>query len=164
MSTTQTTSLSLTSAAQVLTGYGSLQPALSILQTYTQGTGSNQVDQICFFDTVIVGSGTPLVLDLNAGSLVAVDGSPFSILHVKEILLINDSASISITVGAGSNPLVNWMGGTSPTQDLPPGGHIHRTNPLTGWAVTAGTADKITLTVASGTNVPIRGKITGTSI
>jgi len=77
-------------------------------------------------------------------------------LHVCAILVENDSttAGQDMTIGGGTHPVSATDSGTAQAN----GGVWLMWNPNPGYAVSAGSADTITVTVAAGTNVA--GKIT----
>lgn len=163
MSTALTGALQVNSNASLVTGFGTLQPAIPVNQSYSQGTGNNQFDQVYFGDLSVVNSGTPKDLDLIGGGLTQPDGSAFAPVKIVEMIIVNKDATQTLTIGGGSNPWVSWLGGTTPTVVIPPSGHLSISAPLGGWAVTAGSADILRISTGAGTNVPFTIALKGRS-
>jgi hypothetical protein len=123
--------------------------------TFTIGAGNTagNADR-CYSAPFTITAGTPLTVNLST----ALDPMQTAIgmLHVSAILVENDSttAGQDFTIGSGTHPLSATDSGTAQAN----GGVYLMWNPNPGYAVTTGSADTLTLTVANGTNVP--GKIT----
>lgn len=158
-----TSNVQLNTSAQITTSYGTLPPAHSFKNPFSNGTGSNQADMVCFVDVTIVASGTPKTISLSDGTLRMPNGLPFTPAKLKEISVFNPDQTNKVTIGGGANPCTPWLGGTTPTEDVPPNSLYCRTNSLAGWTVTASSADNIKFTSAGGTNLVVRVKMTGTS-
>lgn len=109
--------------------------------TLQDGTGLNSANRIWHDERTIAASGTD-DLDL-AGVLLDPFGVAISLARVKGILVAASSGNANnVVVGAGSNPLINWMTGTTPAVVVRPNGLFVILAPdATGYAVTAGTGD-----------------------
>lgn len=105
------------------------------------GTGLNSANRIWHDERTIAASGTD-DLDL-AGTLIDPFGATISLARVKGLLVSAATTNANnVVVGAGSNPLINWMTGTTPAVVVRPGGLLLVVAPdATGYAVTAGTGD-----------------------
>lgn len=157
-----TGSLQIVSSCNIATGsFGTLSPNLNPQISYGNGTGPNQIDSQYFVSTTVT-TGTPKTFDLNAGGLTQQDGTSFSVLHIKEITVINDSTTDTLTLGGGSNAFNTWINGSGATVPIPPGCPFTISAPVAGFAVTASTADILQIT-SSGTGTPFRMALKGTS-
>ena len=117
------------------------------------GNSAGNVDR-CYAATFAVTAGTPLTINLAT----ALDplGNPMGIVHVTAVLVENDSttAGQDFTVGGGTHAVLGSDQFTAQAN----GGAAMIANPNPGYAVTVGSADTLTVSVASGAAVP--GKIT----
>jgi hypothetical protein len=128
----------------------------------TSGTTASKADRI-FHDYRTLATGATENLDL-AGVLTDPLGNTLTFVTIKEILFIGDDTNTTIlTIGNGTNPFVGPFGAGTHTHDLRPGGLYHAVAPATGWTVTAGTADIIKVTNASGADASYRVVLIGTS-
>ena len=95
-------------------------------------------------------SGTTDVLNFGSGGGLSDSyGTTIALTAIKAIY-INNTGTSSITVGAGSNPIVTLLNSTG-TLTLPSGAiHFDATPDATGWVVTATTACNLTFTGTSG--------------
>ena len=120
---------------------------------FTNGAGLNQADRI-FADRRVLNASTNDDLDL-AGGLTDAFGATITLARVKGIIVSSAIANAqNFTVGAGSNPLINWISGTTPAIIMRPGGTFMTIAPdATGFAVTAATGD--ILRIANGAGVAI---------
>lgn len=114
------------------------------------GTALGQANLFFADSRVIAASGTDS-LDL-AGTLTDAFGTVISCGHVKSIYVFASKANVnSVIMGAGTNPFVGPLGGTTPTVTIPPGGFALFVHPGAGWPVTAATADILKLANSAGT-------------
>lgn len=115
---------------------------------FTNGAGANQADRI-FADRRVINASTNDDLDL-AGVLTDAFGASLTFARIKGIIISSDSANVqNFSVGAGTNPFINWISGTTPAIIVRPGGLFMTLAPdATGFAVTAATGD--ILRVANG--------------
>ncbi|MGD1275671.1 MAG: hypothetical protein ABR964_00435 [Tepidisphaeraceae bacterium] len=150
-------SMSLSLKAQLTAGAA---PAVAASQvnhspTFTVGAGNTagNVDR-CYSAPIQVSAGAPLTI--NVGTALDPLQNALGMLHVCAILVENDSttAGQDMTIGGGTHPVSATDSGTAQAN----GGVWLMWNPNPGYAVSAGSADTITVTVAAGTNVA--GKIT----
>lgn len=122
----------------------------------TLGVAAGQAD-ILFADQRTVASATNDDIDL-AGALANAFGQTITAAELVAILIINAPISgaantTNLTIGAGSNPFIGFLGGTSPTiGPIRPGGFV-----LLGCgdaaglgAVVAGTGDILRIANSSG--------------
>lgn len=107
----------------------------------SEGTGINAANKIWHDERTIAASGTD-DLDL-AGTLLDPFGTAISLARIKGIIISAAATNNNnVVVGAGTNPVINWLGGTTPTVIVRPGGLLMVIAPdATGYAVTAGTGD-----------------------
>lgn len=156
-----TTSLLLQVQA-ALTGvadYGSpsSSPVLDIRYATTDGTGANQND-IIWADERTVASAANDDLDL-AGSLTNVFGQTVNFAELTGIIIVNAPRSgaantTNLTLGVGTNPVVGYLGGTTPTVGPMRPGHVflewNSENASGLCAITAGTGDILRIANSSG--------------
>jgi hypothetical protein len=124
--------------------------------TLANGTGAGQAD-IIFADERTVASNTSDDLDL-AGVLTSAFGATINAARLVSVMVINAPQSgaantTALTIGAGSNPVAGFLGGTTPTVGpLQPGGVflLAADHALGLGVVTAGTADILRITNATG--------------
>jgi hypothetical protein len=120
------------------------------------GTGANQAD-ILFADERQVNASSNDDLDL-AGVLANAFGQTIAAAELVAILVINAPVAGSpnttnLTIGGGTNPVVGFLGGTSPTiGPIRPGGFaLLACGDAAGLgAVTAGTGDILRIANSSG--------------
>ena len=137
-------------------GNDSFSPKMQALLQTTDGTTANKAD-ILFVDQRSVASATNDDLDL-AGVLADAYGATITAAEVVALFVINAPISGSanttdLTIGAGSNPFVGFLGGTAPTiGPIKPGGFVMiGAGDAAGiGAVTAATADILRIANSSG--------------
>lgn len=116
----------------------------------TDGTSANQID-LQWSDTSTIAISSSDTLDL-AGGLT--DGFGTTLTFVEIVMIYVRAASGNtndVEVGAGSNPLLNWVLATGDGVVVKPGGIfliLAPTNPA--YAVTGGTGDILEITNSSG--------------
>jgi hypothetical protein len=118
------------------------------------GTGASQAD-LLFSDTRTLGASATEDLDL-AGSLVDPLGATLTFVTIKGIIIKAASANTNdVEVKpAAANGFIGPFNAAADTLIIPPGGMIVLMAPVSGWAVTAGTGDLLTITNgAAGTGV-----------
>lgn len=117
-------------------------------QAWTSGTGANQMNQI-WGDARTLAGGANEDLDL-AGSLVDMFGATMTFTAVK-YFAIKNTGTVTITVKpAASNGMATMIPGTLGVK-IAAGGTLQINNPTAdGYAVTAGTGDKINVTNDDG--------------
>lgn len=103
-------------------------------------------------------------LDLS-GVLTDDFGGTLAFVSVKAIKVQADPGNTNdVVVGAGSNPFVGPLGGTTPTFAVKPGGTAMFVAPKGGWSVVAATGDILKVANgSSGTGVTYRITVIGTS-
>jgi hypothetical protein len=157
MAALQTSTLNLSLTGQLYdsgSAIGSVAVAplnYSFALALAAGTGAGQGNQI-FQDRRTLTTGANESLDL-AGTLTNLLGQTITFTKVKLIFIASLSTNTTaLTVGAGSNPFVTFLGGTTPTVGpINPGGFFAIGDPgATGYVVTATTADILKVTNAAG--------------
>lgn len=132
--------------------------------TMASGTGASQADLV-FADTRTLGASATEDLDL-AGTLVDALGDTLTFVKVKAIYIsasADNTNNVEVTPAA-ANGFLGPFNAAADQVDIPPGGSLHLTAPVSGWTVTAGTGDLITVTnSAAGTGVTYDVIIVGTS-
>lgn len=125
---------------------------------------AQQADRI-YMKRHLISTGTPLALDL-AGALTDILGNTITMSKVTGIIVVNNSSTVGeiMTVGAGSNPLLNWIIATGDGNKAGPGGAVVVIDEsLAAYAVTGGTGDVLQISLAAGTNVSVDVIIIGRS-
>ena len=123
----------------------------SYAQTFEDGAGANQIDQI-FSDTRTLTTGANEDLDL-AGGLTNALGDTLTFTAIKGIIISADLANgDNIEVGgAASNGFINWVGDATDQVLIEAGGSFSLITPsAAGYAITAGTGDLLRITNADG--------------
>jgi hypothetical protein len=117
-----------------------------IRDTLASGTAIDQADQVYLSDGRTLATTVSEELDLS-GSLVNEQGETVAFTKVKFLLIQNDSTDASCILsvgGAASNGWISAFGDATDKIKVGPGGKLLLWNPsLAGYAVTAGTADKL---------------------
>ena len=113
-------------------------------RVFATGTGSNQQDLV-HSDTISL-AGATTGLDV-AGGLTDAFGTAITMVEVTSITIVNNSTTTTevVTIGAATNPLLNWIAASGDGVVIGPGGVFHISSPIDGFAVTAGTGDILTL-------------------
>lgn len=125
-------------------------PSIAQALALTDGTGASQAN-LLFVDERTVSSASNDDIDL-AGVLASAFGATLTFAELVAVLIINAPISgaantTNLTIGAGSNPFVGFLGGTTPTiGPIRPGGFV-----MIGCADAAGIG-----TVAAGTGDILR--------
>ena len=120
------------------------------------GVAANQAN-ILFLDERTVASNTSDPLDLN-GVLVNAFGATIAAVEIVAIFVINKAKNgtantTNLTIGGGTNPVVGYLGGTTPTiGPIRPGGFVMLGSPdVAGLCtVTAGTGDILNIANSTG--------------
>lgn len=120
---------------------------------FHNGSDVNEAERI-FADKRTVAASTNDDLDLS-GTLADVFGSTLAFTKVKGLLIRSEPANTQdITVGGGTNPFVSWLGGTTPTVVIKPGGLLLLVAPDDGgYEVTADTGDILRVSNGAGSEV-----------
>jgi hypothetical protein len=124
--------------------------------SYVNGANAaaNQCDLLYVVTGTIAASGNT-VLALN-GSATDFFGLTINMLRVKAmyVALTTATSATSIQVGGGSNPMINYLSGTTPTVNVRNGGvMLLGCLDTTGWPVTASTGMNVKLLNNDGANV-----------
>lgn len=131
---------------------------------FPSGSTAGQV-QVEATDERTLAASANETLDLSGSGASLKDGlnNVASFAFINAIEIIADAANTNnVIVGAGTDPFLGPMGGTTPTVTLPPGGRLMWVHPTTGWALTDGTNDGLKIAnSSSGTGVGYRIKIIG---
>jgi len=131
-------------------------PDMSAVLNFTNGTAASQAN-ILWMDERTVATASNDDLDLN-GVLTNAFGVTVSAVELVALFIINAPQSgaantTNLTVGAGSNPVVGFMGGTTPTfGPIRPGGFLFfGCGDAAGFgAITAGTGDILRIANSAG--------------
>ena len=127
---------------------------LDFSTTFGNGTGASQAN-MWWHDQRTLGASATEDIDL-AGSLTSVFGTTITFTSIK-MIYVKASASNNVANNvnvsrASANGFVLFLA-ASDGFALPPGAFALMVNPnATGWVVTAGTGDLLTLTNSAGTN------------
>lgn len=138
---TQTSALDL--------GTPKAQQTLSWLQAFASGTAAFQAD-LLWTDTRTLTASSTENLDL-AGGLIDPFGVIIAFARVRAMVIAADPGNANTVVvgGAASNAWATWLGGTTPTVTVRPGGLLVVAAPdATGFTVAGATGD--ILKVANG--------------
>lgn len=140
--------------------------------TFSDGTGTGTVSISSNVGTITVkgtkiyqasGSAAATPTDIDLTAVVNVDGTT-GFATVRAIFIFNDSTTDAhtLTTGAGTNPFKTYLGGTSPTLAIDPGGVFMLLKPLgaAGHTVTNSSNDIIRLDPGANT-VPYRIIVVG---
>lgn len=117
---------------------------------YANGTGASQSD-VVFSGSASISTATALDVRGSLNSVLTGDAANF--VELTALVLKNNSSTAGqyVTVGAGSNPVSSLWAASGDAAIVGPGGLLVLTSPIDGYATSAGTADTITLTPATGT-------------
>lgn len=109
------------------------------------GTGANNVDAV--YSAAATLAATTLAIDLRGGlnSVLTGDAVAFPIITTFAIKNKATTTGYNLTIGAGSNPFITWLGATGDAVKIGPGGVLIVHSPVDGYATTAGTADILQL-------------------
>jgi hypothetical protein len=129
---------------------------LALSQAFANGVGASQADLVYVAERTVA-SATNDDIDL-AGVLADPLGNTVTAAELVALLIINKQKdgtanSTNLTIGAGSNPVVGFLGGTTPTiGPIRPGGVLLLASPDAAGigAVTAGTGDILRIANSSG--------------
>ena len=124
---------------------------------YSNGTGANQGQK--FYMTSQ--TATAAVVDTDLTAVVCSDGTT-GFTNFRELVIYNDHATANLTFGLGTNPVTSlFMGGTTPTLIIAPGGVFRHTVPLgANGLVISGTA-KVARVDPGAATVPFRMIVVG---
>jgi hypothetical protein len=129
---------------------------MSLVQAFTDGTTAGKFDLLYVAERTVA-SATNDDIDL-AGVLSDIFGSTITAAELVGLIVINKhkdgtANTTNLTIGGGTNPVVGFLGGTTPTVGpIPPGGIFTLMSPAaTGiGAVAAGSADVLRIANSSG--------------
>lgn len=137
-------------AIGIQSGTSSFLHMFDFFQSYENGTGSNKIDAVYSSPSTSISGATDV--DLRASLASVLDGSTVSFPIVCGVFIKNLSTTSGqyITVGAATTPWITWLGASGDAVRVGPGGFFALWSPVDGYATTAGTADILTLTPATG--------------
>jgi hypothetical protein len=144
--------LDLTYSATEFLTVAQAVPSIEKAQTWTSGTGSNQANR--YYEETISLAAAAVNRDLY-GSLVDQFGNTLSLAKVKELLIVNKSATATETLEISGNFVTgvlwaDWVDDAAKIT-LGPGGVFHVRDPIDGYAVTNTSAERITLDPGANT-------------
>lgn len=117
--------------------------------TYNTGATAGGIQQMFHERRTLEASGN-YEYDL-AGALVDELGQTLTFATIKGIIIHSTSADNKVlTVGAGTDELVGWVGDATDVVNIHAGGLFCLLAPNTGYTVTAGSADDLKITNAAG--------------
>lgn len=132
--------------------------SISDFSNFVLGTGLSQANLIYAAERTVA-SGANDDLDLNGTGLQTPLGANIAATSLVGIIIINrplletDPANTTnLTVGAGTNPVVGFMGGTTPTIIIRPNGVLYLECPSVGGiaTITPSTGDILRIANAAG--------------
>lgn len=137
-------------------GGPSFTPEMTAAINLASGTVANAAD-VLWMDQRTVASASNDDLDL-AGVLTGAFGATFTAAELVGVFIINAprngaANTTALTIGGGSNPIVGFLGGTTPTiGPLQPGAFVFLASPHASGlgAIAAGTGDILRIANASG--------------
>lgn len=129
---------------------------MSLTKSFASGTTANKID-IAYMAERTVATATNDDIDL-AGVLADALGTTITAAELVGIFIVNEQLdgtanTTNLTIGAGTNPFVGFLGGTTPTLGpIGPGGCVLLMSPTaTGLGtITAGTGDILRIANSSG--------------
>jgi len=135
------------------------QGDVNLMESYADGVGAGQFN-LAYLEERTVASGANDDVDL-AGVLASALGTTFTAAELALLFVLNrardpDEAanSTNLTIGAGSNPMIGFLGGTTPTLGpIRPGafcmlGGVKNAGGI--GAITAGTGDILRIANSAG--------------
>lgn len=130
-------------------------------QTWTNGTGSNQID-LMWNDQRTV---TAAAEDLDFAGVLTnpVTGAAMTFVKINGIFIKNNSTSTGevLLVGGDANGLVNWVGAANDIIKVGPSGVFALWQPIDGYTVTAATGDILQIDPGANTityNIVVIGR------
>jgi hypothetical protein len=131
---------------------------ISFLSEFLDGTGEGQAN-LAFLDERTVATGANDDLDL-AGVLTDAFGASIAGAEIVALMIVNKprlasaaANTTNLTVGVGTNPVIGYLGGTTPTLGpIRPGNMVMFGGPNVGGfgAVTAATGDILRIANSAG--------------
>jgi hypothetical protein len=121
----------------------------STLVSYSNGTSALQASKSAYLSATY-SAGT----DVDISAVVCVDGTT-GLTHVRTLVLVNNSTTVSITVGgSASNAFEYFVGATGDKVQLAPGARLllECPNDATGWLVDV-THKNLKIAAVTGTAV-----------
>lgn len=133
-------------------GQGSFSHQFQRIQSYEVGNGANKANVV--WSRPPTALSAPLDIDLR-GTLTALDGSTITFPIVVGIFIENHSTTDAeiLTIGGATNPFSTWLGAAGDGVKIGPRGIVAIWNPQVGYATTAGTADILSISSATGTPI-----------
>lgn len=98
------------------------------INTFLMGTGAGQANLV-YVKERTVASGANDDIDLNGTGIQTLLGANIAATTLVGLIIVNRpktgaANTTTLTVGAGTNPVVGFMGGTTPTLIIRPGGMV----------------------------------------
>ena len=141
-------------------------PNLSKLQAITDGTTAGKAD-LMYAAERAVATGANDDIDLS-GSLTDAFGTTITMAEMVAILVINQAKdgtmnTTDLTIGAGSNPVIGFLGASDTIGPIKPGGTfmLFASDAAGIGAVTAGTGDILRIANSSGATASYQIAILG---
>ena len=135
---------------------------LEVDASYGNGTGASQSD-VVYSGSASISTATTLDLRGSLSSVLTGDSANF--VELTGLVLRNNSVTAGdyVDVGGGSNPVTTLWAASGDAMRVGPSGVMLWTSPIDGAATTAGTADILTLTPATGRTISVDYLIAGRS-
>jgi hypothetical protein len=148
--------LDVTETNPLTPGLATFQASIDSFMEFVTGTGTGQANMVYVADRSVAG-GANDDIDL-AGVLTRPLGGVFTAAEIVGILILNSPTSgvantTNLTLGGGTNPVVGYLGGTTPTiGPIRPGGMraLFETDAAGLCAVTSATGDILRISNGAG--------------
>lgn len=124
--------------------------------TFTNGTAANQADRL-FSDTRTLAASANEDLDLAGTTLLDAFGAALTFVRLRGIIVAAAAGNTNNVVigGAATNGFTSWVGASTHTVTVRPGGVFSLVGPDTsGYTVTAATGDLLRV-ANSGAGTPV---------
>lgn len=132
-------------------GSGDFRLNMSMLQSFVDGVAAGQVNRM-FSDSRTLSASASENLDLAGGGLVDAFGAALTFARVKLIFVKAAAGNTNnVVLSRPASNGVPFLDAAADAHSIAPGGGILLFRPdATGWVVTAGTGDLITLANSAG--------------
>ncbi|KKM72902.1 hypothetical protein LCGC14_1415890 [marine sediment metagenome] len=144
---------------------GDLAPTVKVHKednalSMVSGVANGEADEVWSDDRTATATADPIDL----GALTSADGRTIVFAEITQIYIRNKSivSGEKLIVGAGSNPLLNWVSATGDAVEVGPSGRFLIESPIDGYAVTDSTGDVLTVDPGAAT-IAYRIVVTGRS-
>ena len=131
----------------------SLQHLINYVKVTVNGTTDASHQQDLVYSEQNTATASANTLDVAASLTSKLTGAAVTMVEVTAICVVNKSTTSGevLIIGAGSNPLLNWVNATGDAVKVGASGVFLITSPLNGYAVTATTGDILTIDPGAAT-------------